>query len=271
MKSYFCLICVLSLSSCMQSFRMSEKNIANYYANSITKPNFAFSDTTQTKIHFAYSADTSKPILLLIHGAPGAWFGYKEFFNDSLLLSKYQIVAPDRAGYNKSGNKETSIKQQAELLKCLLKLHNHQKVSLLGRSYGAAIAAKLTAENPELVEDLLLIAPACDPKKEKFWWFSKPVNSKLARFFLPVYANRASDEKFTHRAELEKILPDWQKIKCPVTILQGGKDWIIEPSNGHFVDSVLINAPRRFIYLPENGHLLTTERYDLIRDILLKR
>jgi pimeloyl-ACP methyl ester carboxylesterase len=255
----------------MKNFRMSDKNILAYYSNSPQKPSFAFSDASKNKIHYAYSSDTTKPILLLIHGAPGAWFGYKEFFKDSMLLSKYQIIAPDRAGYNRSGNKEISIERQAVLLKSLLKIHNHQKVSLLGRSYGAAIAAKLTAENPDLVENLLLIAPACDPKKEKFWWFSKPVNTKFARFFLPSFANRASDEKFVHRAELEKILPDWQKIKCPVTIIQGGNDWIIDASNGRFVDSVLLNAPRRLIYLPENGHLLTAERYGLIREVLLSR
>ena len=133
-------------------------------------------------------------------------------------MSKYQIVAPDRAGYNKSGEKETSIEQQAILLKCLLKLHNYQKVSLVGRSYGAAIAAKLTADNADLVEQLILVAPACDPQKERFWWFSKPVNSKFARFFLPNYVNCASDEKFSHRTELTKLLPDWQKIKCRVRL-----------------------------------------------------
>lgn len=261
---FFCL-------SCMQSFKMSDKKIADYYVDSPTRPLFSYSDTSKNKIYYAYSADSIKPILLMIHGAPGAWYGYKEFFKDSLLLSKFQIIVPDRAGYNRSGSKVTSIEQQAKLLKYFLKIHNYQKVTLLGRSYGAAIAVKLTADNPDLIESLVLIAPACDPKKEKFWWFSKPVNSKFVRFFLPTYLNCASDEKFAHHEELIKILPDWQKIKCPVTILQGGKDWIIEPSNGEFVDSMLINAPHRFIFLPKNGHLLTDERYDLIRDILLKR
>jgi pimeloyl-ACP methyl ester carboxylesterase len=252
----------------MQSFKMSDKKIVGYFSNSSSKPTFAFSEN---KIHYAFSPDSTKPILLLIHGAPGAWFGYKEFFKDSLLLSKYQIVAPDRPGYNKSGDNVASIEQQATLLKPLLKLHNKLKITVLGRSFGAAVAIKLAAENPDFIENLILIAPACDPQKEKFWWFSKPANSNFVRFFLPKYANRASDEKFAHKKELEKLLPDWQKIKCPVTFLQGGKDWIIEPENGHFVDSVLINSPHRFIYLPENGHLLTDERYDLIRDILLKR
>jgi len=250
---------------------MSERNISKYFAQSSKKPFFGFSDTSKNKIFYAYSADTTKPILLLIHGAPGAWFGYKEFFKDSLLLSKYQIIAPDRSGYNKSGFGVTSIEKQAVFLKFLLQLHHQQKVSLVGRSYGAAIALKLTADNPELVENLLLISPACDPNKEKFWWFSKPINSKFIRFFLPAYANRASDEKFAHVQELKKLLPDWQKIRCPVTILQGGKDWIIDTSNGQFVDSALVNAPRKFLFLPQNGHRLTAERYEFVRDILLER
>jgi pimeloyl-ACP methyl ester carboxylesterase len=271
MKLFFYLLVSVFCCSCMQNFIMSDQKISEYYSNSTLKPLFAYSDTSTKKLYYAYSADSTKPILLLIHGAPGAWFGYKEFFKDSLLVSQYQIIAPDRAGYNKSGDKETSIQQQSILLKLLLKEHNHLKINILGRSYGAAIAAKLTADNPELVENLILIAPACDPTKEKFWWFSKPVNTKFARFFLPSFVNRASDEKFAHRLELTKILPDWQKIKCPVTIVQGGKDWIVDTSNGHFVDSALINAPRKYIYMPENGHLLTSERYDLIREILLKR
>ncbi len=271
MKAYVYFFLLIFCTSCLQSFKMSDRKVKEYYSKNSPLPLFAFSDTLNRKIFYASSPDTTKPILLLIHGAPGAWFGYKEFFHDSLLLKKYRIIAPDRAGYHKSGDKETSIQQQANLLRPLLKSYNRQKATVLGRSYGAGIAAKLVAENQELVKNLILIAPACDPKKEKFWWFSKPVSSKFARFFLPKYANRASDEKFTHQEELVKLLPDWQKIKCPVTILQGGKDWIIEPSNGEFTNSALINASRRFIFLPENGHLLTTEKYDLIRQILLER
>jgi pimeloyl-ACP methyl ester carboxylesterase len=49
----------------------------------------------------------------------------------------------------------------------------------VGRSYGAAIAAKLAMDYPDLVKKLFLISPACAPKLEKYWWFSKPVNSDL--------------------------------------------------------------------------------------------
>lgn len=260
----------IGLNSCLQSFKMNDKTVLEYYAKNPPMPQFAYTDTLNRKIYYAHTDNSDKPLLLLIHGAPGAWFGYKEFFHDSLLLKKFQIIAPNRAGYNNSGEKELSITQQAILLKPLLSQKKYPQIIVLGRSYGAAIAAKLAADYPNLVDKLVLVAPACDPAKEKFWWFSKPVNSKFVRFFLPKYVNRASDEKFAHQDELRKLLPDWQKIKCPVTILQGGKDWIIDPSNGHFVDSVLTNAPKKFIYLPENGHLITSERYELVREILLK-
>lgn len=257
--------------SCHKSFIMSDKCVAKYYANTPFKPSFSYLELSNIRLHYAHTSDSTKPVLLLVHGSPGAWFGYKEFFKDTALINNYQIIVPDRLGYNKSTDKLASIDEQASFLKQLLAVLHAQRVSVVGRSYGAAIAVKLVADNPDGIANLLLIAPACNPQKEKFWWFSKPVNSKFLRFFLPRYINRASDEKFVHQAELNQMMPDWEKIKCPVTILQGGKDWIIDATNGRFVDSMLINAPRRFIYLPENEHLLTLEKYELIREILLKK
>jgi pimeloyl-ACP methyl ester carboxylesterase len=66
----------------------------------------------------------SHKLLFLIHGAPGAWFGYKDYLNDSLLLQKFKIVAADRFGYNRSDRKLATIDEQAkafyELLKSIL-------------------------------------------------------------------------------------------------------------------------------------------------------
>jgi hypothetical protein len=41
---------------------------------------------------------------------------------------------------------------------------------------------------------------------------------------------------------------------------KGGKDWIIDTRNGAYLDSMITEAPKQFIYLPDNGHLLTAER-----------
>ena len=250
---------------------MNEAAVNKYYSQHPPKPQFSYFNYAGKKFFYASSGDSTKPMLFLIHGAPGAWPGYKEFLSDSLLLVKYQIVVPDRAGYDKSDKAVVSIEEQAKILYEIIKIKKPLEVVLFGRSYGAAIAARMAADFPRIIKQLILVSPACDPSTEKFWWFSRPVNTKFVRFFLPTYINTATDEKFSHVAELKKLLPYWQKITCPVTIMQGGKDWVIETTNGQFVADALKNAPHRLIYLPENGHGITTDRYELVKDILLEK
>lgn len=258
------------LIGCMQNFKMSPKEVELYYLVHPPKPLFQYFTNQHKTIHYACSANNSHRILLLIHGAPGAWFGYKEYISDPVLLKYFKIIVPDRLGYHKSDPQTSSIDQQAKALKSLLAQFPTAEITVLGRSYGAPIAARLAMNYPNLIKHLILVAPACAPALEKFWWFSKPVNTGLVRFFLPRFINTASDEKFRHQQELKEIEPDWGKITCPVTILQGGKDWIIDTKNGKYVDSALTNAPKKFIYLPENSHLLTYERKELMEELILE-
>ncbi len=76
MKFLFYFILAIFCSSCLPNFRMSGKKVSKYYVKSSSKPSFAYTNTSKNEIFYAYSADSTKPILLLIHGAPGAWFGY---------------------------------------------------------------------------------------------------------------------------------------------------------------------------------------------------
>jgi pimeloyl-ACP methyl ester carboxylesterase len=268
-KSFLVILCLFLNLSCKNAFVLSEKSIKHFYQNHPPLPNFEYLDTLERKVFFAENGEKSKPLLLMIHGAPGAWFGYKEFLSDSALLKKYRIISFDRLGYNKSSKNTESIDFQTLIYSSFLK-KSIDKVVIIGRSYGAPIAAKLAMDYPEKISRLILVAPACDPTQEKFWWFSNFANTNFSRFFLPKYANQASTEKFRHVEDLKKIEIGWRKITCPVTILQGGTDWIINPENGNYVDSMLKNAPRRFIFLPNNRHLLTLERPDLIKEILLE-
>lgn len=261
---------ILGLSGCLQGFTMSASQVDEYYSALPPKPDFSYAEYEHKKIYFAQSTNVSHKLLFLIHGAPGAWFGYKDYLNDSLLLKEFKIVAADRFGYNHSDKKLVSIDEQAKAFYELLKKYPDYEITVVGRSYGAAIAAKLAMDYPNLVKKLFLISPACAPKLEKYWWFSKPVNSDFVKFFLPYYVNRASEEKFDHQKQLLNLENDWRKIHCPVVILQGGKDWIIDTRNGAYLDSMITEAPKQFIYLPENGHLLTAERKDLIKELLLK-
>jgi pimeloyl-ACP methyl ester carboxylesterase len=66
------------------------------------------------------------------------------------------------------------------------------------------------------------------------------------------------------------MLPKWQQITQPTIVLQGGKDIIIDPYNGKFTDSMLVNAPHQYIFLPQNGHLISNESPRLIKECLME-
>jgi pimeloyl-ACP methyl ester carboxylesterase len=262
------------LSACFGKYFMSDKEIEAYYKSHQPKPQFLSYDTLETSIHFAFANPTndSLPLLILIHGAPGAWYGYIEFLEDSFLLRNFRIISVDRPGYGKSNKKRpiTSIEEQAKLLKPLVKLAKGKPCFVLGRSYGAPIAACMAYDNPTAINGLFLIAPAADPKLEKFWWFSKPVYYPPLRWIFPKVIRTASDEKFAHQKELNKILPIWSSINQNAVIAQGGKDFIIYRQNGNFVDSLMTCSSHCYYFLPQNGHLITKENPQFVKEKLIE-
>lgn len=249
---------------------MSQKELKAYYKIHQPEPDFFKYDTLGHAVFYAHAGKKELPLLLFIHGAPGRWYGYINYLSDSSLLDNFQMISIDRAGYGNSakGGAVTSIEAQATLLQPIIDKYSKVPIIIVGRSYGGPIASYLAALNKVKVKALLLISNAADPKLEKFWWFSKPVQSKVGKLLFRKPIDVSSDEKFAHQKELEKMTPLWQEIIQPTIILQGGKDYIIYPENGKYTDSVLVNAPHQYIFLPNTGHLISNEQPTLVKNCL---
>ncbi len=264
----------MGLASCFRSWRKNDRDIREHYANRSVKPTFYTIQNDSLKLFVATTGADTLPPLLLIHGAPGAWYGYLNMIDDSLLQSRFHIIAIDRLGYNHSSLRKkrfvTSIETQARAAALALSLNrSRQKGVVLGRSFGAPIAAQMAILQPQHFEKLVMLAPAIDPAKEKFWWFSKPAKWWIVRLWLPHRLNVATFEKFAHAKELEKLSKQWFKLQVPTTVVQGGKDWIVDPSNLDFARQQLANKNANFIFLPEAGHLISNSHPDLVRKLVL--
>lgn len=260
---------------------MTDKEIRQHYTNRLSKPLFHIIENDSIKLHYVtFGADTAQPILF-IHGAPGAWDGYLNLLDDSLLQHKFHLISVDRPGYGKSQKlgvsnhkkkkKTYSLQQQANAIILALKSnHSTKKAIIIGRSYGAPVAAKIAALFPDKIEKIILISPAIDPDTEKFWWFSKFGKVFLVRWFLPERMNTATDEKFAHVKELKILKNDWRKINSKVTVMTGGQDWIVDTTNFSFAKKMLIGKNANFIFIPESGHLITSSRPDLVKKEIFK-
>ena len=277
-SSFIILILSVLLTSCFSRYLISEKQVREHYASKDIKPEIQIIKNDTLSLCVASVGADTLPMLLLIHGAPGSLWGYMNLMDDQDLQKHFHIVSVDRVGYGKSSLKlkkkrkyVTSIATQAKALLPVFDLnHSDKKVIVLGRSYGAPIAAKMVSLVPEKVKELIMVSPVIDPDKEKFYWFSKWGRNALIQLFLPGAFNTATAEKYSHSDELKKLLPVWQTLNVPTTVIQGGNDWIADPTNIDFAKKHIKSKKAQYIFLYNAGHMITYTHLDMIKEMLLR-
>ncbi|MCE2823521.1 MAG: alpha/beta fold hydrolase [Saprospiraceae bacterium] len=111
--------------------------------------------------------------ILFVHGLGSYYPAWKK--NVAALSKKYRCVAIDLPGYGKSSkeNYSGSMRFYAGIVKEVCDKLGVQKVSLAGHSMGGQISLVAALTYPELVEKLILVAPAgfeTFNKGEKEWF-----------------------------------------------------------------------------------------------------
>ena len=213
------------------------------------------------------------PMVLLIHGAPSSSLSWQSLLGDSSVLSKAYLVAVDRPGYGYSsfGEVETSVITQAEKIIPILekKRQQHDKILVLGSSYGGPVAVAIAGMRPDLVDAVMLQSSSMEPGAEKIYPISYPTSHPSIKWMVPTVFRNANTEKLTHRAALEELLPYWKNIIDPVVIFHGMADDLIYFSNAQFAQKQLVNAP--FVDLKaqeDKGHGMLWSDYDLVRSTI---
>jgi pimeloyl-ACP methyl ester carboxylesterase len=267
----------LFLNSCflLNKYIYTDKELEERYKNSTTKPQYKNLKFLNRNLHYTVvSKNDSLPLLIFLHGAPGAWYGYMNLMDDSLLQQRYKMIAVDRLGYGKSdyGKPELSTQLQALAVKTVIETENtsRKKVHVLGRSYGAPIAAWLAINYPQLTERLFMISPVIDPDHEKFYWFSSIGKWKPVKWLLPKLLNVATDEKYAHPLEMKQMKNKWNKLYTTTYVICGENDRIADTANYSFAKRNIINSDATFLKLKNTGHLVTYEKAGFIKELLLK-
>ena len=265
----------ITCSGCFRRFMQTDKQIKEYYKDKPIKPVYFTVEDDSVKLFCAVSGADTLPALLVIHGAPGAWYGSRNLLADTSITHRFQVIAVDRPGYHKSSFKNnrhatTSIRSQADAVYKALRLnHARQKGVIMGSSYGGPIAAKVAIDHPESFYHVLLLAAAIDPEHEKFWWFNKFVHHGPLKWLLPKFFRTATNEKYAHVKELRQLLPLWQQLNVPVTAVQGDADRIVSPLNLEFARKVLAGKNAEFMLIHGADHLIRWQHADIVNRLLL--
>ena len=206
--------------------------------------------------------DTSKPLLVFIHGAPSSSAWWLRLMRDSSLRSETNMLAIDRPGYGGSGlgMPMTSVREQAENVAAVIEARRApgQYIVVHGSSYGGTVSARLAMDYPDLVDGLLLQSASMMPKEEYTYWITHPTSHWSLSWLLPSGINTANHEKLAHQSELEDMATEWKNIDAHTVILHGTDDWLIYPRNAYYACDRLINAPTL------THHMVADKQHDLL-------
>lgn len=265
---------IISISGCMQ-MRKSQEKLYKEFEGKKHQPEFISYEVLNRKMHYAEVGNPDLPTVIMVHGAPGALDAYLEYLKDDELLEKARLISVDRPGYGYSdfSKAEPSIERQAAMLKPILDKvqHEDKPTILVGHSYGGPLVARLAMDYPDLVDGLVMIAPAIDPDNEKIFWISYPTSWWGIKWMIPKPFQVTNVEKFAHAGELKKMLPLWDSITCPITHLHGEKDWIVPVVNIEFTERVATNAPLKLIRNEEWNHFIVWSQLDTIKGLIIEQ
>lgn len=223
-------------------------------------------------VHGVKSGDAKQPAVIFIHGAPSDWRAWGGYLADKDLIENVHMIAIDRTGYKGSelGNWEGSLKIQARtVLEAALKEHPGPFL-IVGHSFGGPVAVQAAIDYPKEAEEIIILAGSIDPELEETKWFQYVADFFLFRWAVPERFDVANQEIFALKGELEDQQQYLDQIKQPVLVIQGEDDELVPPGNADYAQEHLTEAELEIIRIPNQGHFLPWEQYDLVKSKILK-
>ena len=129
-----------------------------------------FTTAAGVRIHYQEAGDEKAPPMILIHGFISSTLIWSEVFLP-LADAGFRVIAIDLPGYgysDKPVDGRYTIDAQAQAVFGLMDTLGIEKATIVGASYGGAVAATMALDSPERVDRLVLIgAVSSDEPKKK--------------------------------------------------------------------------------------------------------
>lgn len=224
-------------------------------------------------LHYAVCGSDSLPTLVFIHGSPGSWMHYMKYMWDSVMRSKFRMVAIDRPGFGYSDfGKALHLQEQCNIISPVLqKLKTNQPLFLVGHSMGGPVAVKLAADNPAIVSTLVIIAGAIDINQEKKETWRHIMNVRPLYWTLPGAFGPSNTELLYLKKDLLPLQNDFKNITCNILFVHGDRDTWVPIKNIAYGTKMMVNAASiKADTLKGADHQIPWKNMDTLKSILLR-
>lgn len=114
-------------------------------------------EANEIKLHVVMAGPEDGQPVILLHGFPEFWYGWKKQI-PALAEAGYRVIVPDQRGYNLSdkpkGVKAYTLAKLADDILGLMDALGYEKVNLVGHDWGAVVAWALAIWHPERLHKL---------------------------------------------------------------------------------------------------------------------
>ncbi len=267
----------------------------------IHSENSHFVEIDGATVHFQEFGDSANPTLLLIHGFTASAYVWKTVA-PPLADEGFHVVAVDLIGFGYSDKPswfDYKITSQARMIARFMDRLGIGRATVVGSSYGGAVALTLALDYAERVEKLVLVDAVINdsPKNHPIMKLAKiPVLGEVLTPFLidskafmkirmqgtlaPANHHLITKDRIEsiirplhakdgHNAVLQagrnwdanRIEEDLHLVNQPTLIIWGEEDAVIPIHNGETLYNSILNS--RLVVLKNCGHVPQEEKSDL--------
>lgn len=252
-------------------FRLTDGQISRLFGNHPYGISVEYTKVQERCIRSVHLCrDHPAAFVVFIHGAPGSSADFFTYFFEERLFGKAGVLSIDRPGYGFSDfGRPASIDDQADMIAEVLRpLKKNRRMLLVCHSYGGPVGARIAMRYPELVDALILLAPAIDPEQEIIWWAARIGAAGWTGRLLPKALRMAAMEKMRHKEDLRAMAGDWHRVKVHVCHVHGTRDRIVPFENLAFSESNINPRLLEAIALKGDGHFLPWTRKEKVMEII---
>ena len=241
--------------------------------------------------------------VLLLHGQPGGTHDWNRVV--AAIGSAAPTIAADRPGWD-GRRAAADLAGNAHAAVALLDQHGVRRATIVGHSFGGAVAAWLAAEHPERVAELVLAAPSANVASldRLDHWLAAPVTGSIASAVASaglglalgvrqarraIAARLALEESYLEAAgrvlrgpaawrsfvaEQRVLIADLPalesrlgQISSPTTIVIGSADRVVPVASARRLATQIAGA--KLVVVPGAGHLLPLRHASQLADIIV--
>lgn len=256
------------------------------------------------KIHYVTMGEG--PLVVMIHGFPDFWYTWREQM--PALAKTHQVVAIDQRGYNLSdkpeGVENYALEKLVGDIAAVVAHFKKEKATIVGHDWGGMVAWSFAMTHPDKTERLVILnlphpkglmrELANNPNQQAASQYarefqkpdaaSKVKPEQLARWVREPEARKKYVEALG-RSSVEGMLnyykanyprepytepkQDFPKVKCPVLMFHGLKDWALLPGalsgTWDWVEKDLT-----LVTIPDAGHWVQQDAADKVTETMVR-